>query len=184
MRNSRRRICPIRRRVTMDIEGQAVGASLPAAPIKEKTMTSKILVIAAMAGSLMAGGLMVSSAWAAPAQDAQTMPARDAQTAPAPKSGNICLRTIDIQNTTIPDEKTILFHMRNGKIWKNSLRNRCNGLRFNGFAYVATPPNQICGNLQTIRAIQTGSVCMLGAFTPYEAPKKAPVVDEAPPPAE
>jgi hypothetical protein len=176
MRNSRRPICPIRRRATMDIEGPAVGTGLPAAPIKEKTMTSKILVIAAMAGSLMAGSLMAGAAWAAPAQETQT--------APAPKSGNICLRTIDIQNTTIPDEKTILFHMRNGKIWKNSLRNRCNGLRFNGFAYVATPPNQICGNLQTIRAIQTGSVCMLGAFTPYEAPKKAPVVDEAPPPAE
>jgi hypothetical protein len=36
---------------------------------------------------------------------------------------------------------------------------------------VPTPPDQICGNFQVIRAIETKSVCTLGPFTPYD--KKA-----------
>jgi hypothetical protein len=88
--------------------------------------------------------------------------------APAPK----CLRTIDIQNTTTPDDKTILFHMNNGKVYRSDLRNSCNGLKFNGFSYDVTPPNEICGNLQVIHVLRTHAVCALGPFT--EAPKDAP----------
>jgi|GEM_PF-487384 len=91
-----------------------------------------------------------------------------AQPATVSSTGNVCLKTIQIDRTEVPNESTILFHMKDGKTWENKLRGGpCVGLRFNGFVYVATPPDQICGNLQTIRAIQTGSVCMLGDFTPY-----------------
>ena len=58
-----------------------------------------------------------------------------ARAADAPAGKQICLRTIDIQNTTTPDDRTILFHMNNGKVWRNDLRNSCTGLKFNGFAY-------------------------------------------------
>lgn len=116
-------------------------------------MTLKMILTTASAAA-MAIGLMATSASAQPAS--------------VSSSGNVCLKTILIDRTEVPNESTILFHMKDGKTWENKLRNGpCVGLRFNGFVYVATPPDQICGNLQTIRAIQTGSVCMLGNFTPY-----------------
>jgi hypothetical protein len=87
----------------------------------------------------------------------------------APAQPSVCLRTMDILNTTTPDDKTIVFHMNNGKVWRNDLRGTCTGLRFNGFAYTVTPPDQICGNLQIIRVLRTNAVCSLGAFT--EVPK-------------
>lgn len=90
----------------------------------------------------------------------------------APASKQVCLRTIDILNTTTPDDKTIIFHMNNGKVWRNDLRGSCNGLKFNGFAYAVTPPDQICGNLQIIHVLRTHAVCSLGAFT--EVPKAPP----------
>lgn len=86
---------------------------------------------------------------------------------PAPR----CLRTIDIQNTTTPNDRTILFHMNNGKVYRNDLRNACSGLTFNGFAYDVTPPNEICGNLQIIHVLRTHATCALGAFT--EVPKES-----------
>lgn len=85
---------------------------------------------------------------------------------------NICIYTYAIKNTRIPDTHTILFYMQGGKIWKNSLRNDCNGLKFYGFVYRPTPPNVICENLQVIRVLRTASVCTLGAFTPYTPPPK------------
>lgn len=85
---------------------------------------------------------------------------------PAPR----CLRTIDIQNTTTPNDRTILFHMVNGKVYRNDLRNACSGLTFNGFAYDVTPPNEICGNLQIIHVLRTHATCALGAFTEVPSP--------------
>jgi hypothetical protein len=81
-----------------------------------------------------------------------------------------CLRTIDIQNTTTPNDRTILFHMNNGKVYRNDLRGACSGLTFNGFQYDVTPPDEICGNQQIIHVLRTHAVCSLGAFS--EVPKK------------
>jgi hypothetical protein len=96
-----------------------------------------------------------------------------AQPAATRAGGNVCLTTWQIDRTTTPDTHTILFHMHGGKIWKNTLRNDCIGLKEYGFAYEPTAGTQICGNLQTIRIPQTGSVCLLGAFESYKPPKKA-----------
>ncbi len=90
------------------------------------------------------------------------MPAAQAQTA---AGGSVCLRTFDIKDTKTPDDRTIIFHMNNGDVWKNTLRNSCPELKFNGFEYTATPPDEICGNMQTIRVIRAHSVCLLGPFT-------------------
>ena len=89
----------------------------------------------------------------------------------APKKNAVCLWTYQIDHTTVPDKSTILFHMRDGKIWKNSLPQPCSGLLFHGFAYVAHA-DQICSNMQSIQVIETGQVCMLGAFEPYTPPEK------------
>jgi hypothetical protein len=80
-------------------------------------------------------------------------------------SANTCLRSMDIDHTSVPDARTILFHMKGGRVWKNTLMADCAGLRFHGFIYDASPNGEICGNLQTIRVITTGSVCALGPFS-------------------
>jgi hypothetical protein len=59
--------------------------------------------------------------------------------------------------------------MRDGKIWKNTLRGPCHGLEFHGFSFV-THYDEVCSNAAAIQVIQTGQVCQLGYFTPYTAP--------------
>jgi hypothetical protein len=99
-----------------------------------------------------------------------------AQNTPTPdavKPHQICIRPFDsptgsIDHTKTVDPQTILFYMRDGKIWKNTLRSPCRGLLFNGFSFV-THYDEICSNAVSIRVIQTGQVCQLGYFTPYTA---------------
>ena len=78
----------------------------------------------------------------------------------------VCLRSMDIERTSVPDSRTILFRMKDHTVWKNTLMADCPSLRFNGFIYNASPDGRICGNLQSIRVIHTGAVCLLGPFTP------------------
>jgi hypothetical protein len=85
-------------------------------------------------------------------------------------ASNICLNSTDIARTSVPDARTILFHMKDGKVWQNTLMASCPELKFYGFIYDASPNGEICGNIQTIRVITTGSVCALGPFTPYAGP--------------
>lgn len=87
------------------------------------------------------------------------------------KPRNVCLRSYRIDHTTYKrEDNSLLFHMRNGTIWKNHLRSPCYGLAFHGFAY-ENYTDQICGNFQSIRVLHSGEVCMLGSFTPYAKPK-------------
>ena len=88
------------------------------------------------------------------------------------KPPRVCIRSSDIQNSQpANDEKSITFTMRNGDKWRNDLRGRCSGLRFNGFAWVLHS-DEICDSQQTLRVLQTGSICMIGKFT--QLPKPAP----------
>ena len=84
----------------------------------------------------------------------------------------VCIRSYLIDHTDTPDDNTILFYMRNHKVWKNTLLGRCVGLRVNreGFTYQPTSQgsDELCSNLVTIRLNDTGQVCLLGAFTPAE----------------
>lgn len=85
----------------------------------------------------------------------------------------VCIPAYNIDHTQIPDDNTILFYMKDHKIWKNTLVDRCVGLKINtrGFEYSPTLPasDEICDNLQSIRVRDTGQVCLLGAFTPVAA---------------
>jgi hypothetical protein len=79
----------------------------------------------------------------------------------------ICIRDNDIRDTKITDDRTIVFHLRNGKTYVNTLVHRCAGLKFNGgFVYDGTPNGELCDNLVTIRVVHAGNACLLGAFTP------------------
>jgi hypothetical protein len=88
----------------------------------------------------------------------------------AAAQNSICLKTYMIDHTRIPDDKTILFAMKDGSMWQNSLPFSCPGLSFEGgFAYTASF-DEVCSNAQAIRVLRQNSQCMLGAFTPYSPP--------------
>lgn len=80
--------------------------------------------------------------------------------------GIVCIRTLDIDHTRAPDNRTILFYMKDGKIWSTTLTAYCPELTFNGFEYGPTPPDNICGNMQTIRVLRSGSICEMGPLIP------------------
>ncbi|HEY2445076.1 MAG TPA: hypothetical protein VGI20_04995 [Rhizomicrobium sp.] len=84
----------------------------------------------------------------------------------------VCIRTLDIDHTKAPDNRTILFYMKDGRIWSTTLVSYCPELTFNGFAYGPTPPDNICGNMQTIRVLRSGAVCEMGPLVPV-TPKPA-----------
>lgn len=84
---------------------------------------------------------------------------------PAQSSGHVCLWTYLIDHTQTVDPKTVIFHMKNGDEWRNTLTSPCRGLMFHGFAYV-TRDGSICDNMQSIMVLESHQVCMLGAFTP------------------
>ena len=75
---------------------------------------------------------------------------------------NVCLKTYLIDHTKSPDDRTIIFTMKDGSAYQSNLTGNCPQLSINGFSYVATPPDDVRGNLQSIRVIRTGSVCLLG----------------------
>lgn len=83
-----------------------------------------------------------------------------AQPAAPPK--NVCLKTYLIDHTKAPNDRTIIFYMKDGSAYQSTLSTTCPQLSFNGFSYVATPPEDVCGSLQSIRVIRSHSVCMLG----------------------
>ena len=78
----------------------------------------------------------------------------------------VCLRALDIDHPKTPNDRTILFFMKNGNIWSTTLKSDCPELRFNGFEYGPTPPDNICANAQTIRVLKSGAVCEIGSLVP------------------
>ena len=84
--------------------------------------------------------------------------------APAP-SASVCLNSRNIQRTEVQDDRTILFHMRDGKVWMNRLRQICPMLKTSPWTQVLHT-DQICANQQFIHVQRTGDTCILGEFTP------------------
>jgi len=82
--------------------------------------------------------------------------------APA-EARTVCLTPHLIDHTTVVSPRTILFHMKDGMIWRSDMRTPCLGLRFYGFSYVSRA-DEICGGSQAIQVIKTHEVCVLGPF--------------------
>ena len=91
----------------------------------------------------------------------------------------LCVSERDIVSTTPSKDGTQLtLKMRDGRVLVNHLQGRCSDLRFNGFVWVLRGSSGICENMQTLRVIQSGQVCLLGKFDPVgkttpAAPPKA-----------
>jgi len=98
-------------------------------------------------------------------------------TAPAPAAmpaaGPICINGADIESTSVPDDNTIVYHLRNGQVWKNTLKATCPHLKFEHAFTEVIRASQICANAQMIRVHETGSICALGDFTLVSAAPKA-----------
>jgi hypothetical protein len=92
----------------------------------------------------------------------------DAQTS-APSSASVCLNARNIQRTEAKDDRTIDFYMRDGKVWRNTLRQNCPMLKTSPFSQVLNSGDLICANQQFIHVLQTGDTCALGDFTPLPA---------------
>jgi hypothetical protein len=85
--------------------------------------------------------------------------------AAAARAAPVCLETDRIQNTSIVDSRTILFHMKDGTTWRNTLRNSCPDLKWYGFTYAVHGSLEICENLLAIHTLYGGDTCLLGRFT-------------------
>jgi hypothetical protein len=79
---------------------------------------------------------------------------------------NVCLNTTEIRNSQAVDARTILFKMRDGKVWRNTLAARCPDLvsQSAGAFSQTVHTDFICANVQHITVVSTGMVCRLGEF--------------------
>ena len=87
-----------------------------------------------------------------------------------------CVTIREIEDTDAITDRVVLFHMKNGRTYRNDLPNSCKQLTREGSAFAFTTP---MGSLCAIDVIQvveptTGFAyggCQLGKFTRYELPK-------------
>jgi hypothetical protein len=84
----------------------------------------------------------------------------------ASRSANVCLNVREIQRTETPDDRTIIFHMRDGKVWSNRLKTVCPMLKVSSFTQVLRSGDLVCSNQQFIHVTLTGDDCSLGEFSP------------------
>ena len=81
-------------------------------------------------------------------------------------SPGICLNVTEIKNTHVTNARTIMYQMRDGKVWRNTLATPCPDLVSQAGGYTQKAHTSwICANSQTITVNATGMVCRLGAFT-------------------
>jgi hypothetical protein len=85
-----------------------------------------------------------------------------------PSPPKVCLNVHDIQRTETPDDRTIVFHMRDGKVWRNTLRTACPMLRTSPYIQKLNG-DLVCSNQQFIHLTLTGDDCALGDFSPAPA---------------
>jgi hypothetical protein len=85
----------------------------------------------------------------------------------------VCIVSRLIDHTSVQDSKTVLFHMKDGKVWRNTLQNPCPSLNFHGFVMNMGPVDTVCSNQQSIRVLKTNETCMLGEFVPNTPPAAA-----------
>jgi hypothetical protein len=107
-----------------------------------------------------------------PADSAKRPPVTPAATALGkPQS---CLFLPQLREMRIRDDWTIDFISDSGRVWRNSLSDRCPGLRMNNAITYETSLNQLC-NTDIVYEVETfgtglhrGAACGLGQFVPVK----------------
>ena len=113
---------------------------------------------------------------AGPQSSPATAAATDATTAAGKPQTVDCIDLIRIDRSEVVDDQTILFHMKGGKIWKNTLPYKCPRLGFEKAFSHKTSINRLC-SIDTITVLDTsarlpGATCGLGKFEAYTPPPK------------
>jgi hypothetical protein len=93
----------------------------------------------------------------------------------AAQAKDICLTATQIDHTTALSDNELLIYMNDGKIWKNTLKTTCPGLKFENGVKWEIRGATICANMQKFTVLRRNNFCFLGEFTPYTPPpQKAP----------
>jgi hypothetical protein len=82
------------------------------------------------------------------------------------QGGNVCLNVTEILTSQAVDNKTIIYRMKDGKVWRNTLAAPCPELvSFSAGSYSQVlHTDYLCANTQHI-TVKSGMVCRLGEFT-------------------
>ena len=109
--------------------------------------------------ALLGSGVVAASALALSA----TLPVQ----AQSVRAGNMCLNLTYVRNSQAVDSRTIIYRMKNGEVWRNTLPTPCPDLVSTGVGGYSqkSHDNWICANSQQITVQTTGTVCRLGEFT-------------------
>jgi hypothetical protein len=112
----------------------------------------------------MKTGVLAGSALAALALAACTSADTRVEAAAGGIQGS-CINPIDIKTQKIVSDQEIQFEMKNGDTWTNKLANSCSGLKLEGGFSWDVRGTLVCSNQQRITVQNTGTPCLLGAFT-------------------
>ena len=87
-----------------------------------------------------------------------------------------CVTTRNIRKTDAVTDRVVLFHMNNGRTYRNDLPHSCPQLTRNGSAFsYRTTTSQLCAvDIVQVSEPSTGfgyGACTLGKFTRYELPE-------------
>ena len=88
----------------------------------------------------------------------------------AASAGPDCIRAFDIDHTDRPNDRTVVFTMKDHSVYRSDLKVRCPGLAasVDGFTFSPTDPNtgDLCDGLATFRLNDVGhATCIFGPFT-------------------
>jgi hypothetical protein len=89
----------------------------------------------------------------------------------------VCIQSFRIDHTEVKDDRTILFHMIDHSVCRNTLQRPCFGLRnaTRGFNCAPDPgSDEIWSHLETIRANEDGNICELGVFEKLTRVNRSP----------
>lgn len=94
----------------------------------------------------------------------------------AATAATTCIDTRQIKDShPVDNGKALLFTMRDGTVYRNTLAGPCPDLVFNGYVWVVrNPDNTVCDNVNTIRVLQSGEICQIGAFVKVPAQSRVP----------
>lgn len=83
------------------------------------------------------------------------------------QSPSLCLVPNQIQSTQVRAPRTIVFRMKDGKVFENQLATPCSDLfaHSGGGWSQRVVGDKLCANAQTIQVVDSGMVCRLGNFT-------------------
>ena len=114
----------------------------------------------------MKNGLKVVLGSALLASSALVLSAALPVQAQSTRDGNVCLNVTEIRSSQAVDNRTIVYRMKDGSVWRNTLATPCPDLvsQAAGAYSQELHTDYLCANTQQI-TVKTGMVCRLGAFT-------------------